>query len=126
MNLKMMGNITVVQHGKRGMKAQSFVWQEVTHTPYEMFSLFSLYHIMNEGCTLHGDTNALVFRRGNNEVNFNIKITNTKGALYCVHFKRTIDAAIIQAITNTETSYNKKMSIKLADDILGHTDNNKP
>ena len=77
---------------------------------------------MTEGWLLTGDrTVGLKLEKDGNEIVFDIKISTTKGVLFCACLKRSM----MNEIGGAASVVTKTMSIKTAHDLLGHHDEEK-
>ena len=115
----------MTQLDKNGQEVQQLVLTDVTVTPEGSYNLFSLTKRMKNGRELFGDSTKLGIRKGDKEVIFDIVINTRMGALFCAYMKRkpkgTDEKALAIADGSAEkTKKGKKISVKLAHDILGH------
>jgi hypothetical protein len=100
---------------KNGQELKEVVLDEVTHLPGAKFNLFSLSKMTRHGgWNLHGDKDALWIEKDGVEIRFDIIIPTTKGALYCMYYKRKNEMAM------SVTDQGAKMDIMKAHDVLGH------
>ena len=93
---------------------------EVTFNPGLNFNLFSATRMMRRGWKMYGTDNAIVLKKGEHEIVFDIVVETAKGAIYACRFMREgCDSDEITAVSTTSAS-GTKMSLKKAHSLLGH------
>jgi hypothetical protein len=127
------GNISGRVCDKNGNVLNDAKITDVTHLPEAKYNLFSITKLQNEGWNLSGDSNAIWLTKGDVEIRFDIKILTPKGVLYAMYHQRHTEIAAPTVVApNQETPTvmavaptPKRMSVKKAHDMLGHTTNEK-
>ena len=122
------GNMQVTQVNKNGREVQELELKDVMLNPQGTYSLFSMKKRMKEGWTLYGDETKSGLRKGSRNVEFDIIIKTSKGALFCAYFKRkevTGEKGLIleskrNKVEESTRSVTKKISVTLAHEVLGH------
>jgi hypothetical protein len=74
----------------------------VAYVPTSKLNLFSLTTMMINNWILGGDENSIWLEKGRSKIIFDIKITTSTGAIYCVYMKRKFE------LTNLSTDKTRK------------------
>jgi hypothetical protein len=69
----------------------------VAYVPNSKFNLFSLTRMMINNWILGGDEKSIWLEKGGNKIFFDIKITTSKGSIYCAYLKRKIELTNVVA-----------------------------
>jgi hypothetical protein len=78
----------------------------VAYVPTSKFNLFSLTRMMINNWILGGDENSIWLEKGRNKIVFDIKITNSTGAIYCAYMKRNFELTNLSTYgTRKEVTY---------------------
>ena len=80
-------------YDKFGTEMGKATIKDVVHTPNSRFNLFSVTKRMQDGWILGGDKESMWLTKGDQKINFDIKISTPKGALFCIYFKRECEVA---------------------------------
>ena len=83
------------------------------------YNLFSISRMLDVGFKMEGDDEAIVLRRGDAEIRFDIKIETKNGALFCAYFKRRIEDDT-EVNAGAAGSAVLEMSVNQAHQRLGH------
>jgi hypothetical protein len=90
----------------------------VAYVPTSKFNLFSLTRMMINNWILRGDENSIWLEKGRKKIVFDIKITTSTGAIYCMYMKRKFE------LTNMSTDGKRKevtYTVLQAHERLGHS-----
>ena len=114
----MPGNKIGKLHGKVfdkfGMEKEKATISEIMYTPNSRFNLFSMTKRMQDGWILGGNKESMWLTKGDQKLIFDIKINTSKGALFCIYFKRDCEMAA------TAKNCGKKISKNLAHELTVH------
>ena len=106
---------------KEGQDVVRVSLKDVVHMPKAKFNLFSISKRLQDGWALGGNAKSLWLTKGNDTINFDIKISTAKGALYCMCLRREVAAVGVESISPNK---GKAISINTAHQIFGHVDEN--
>ena len=79
-------DIPCVHYDKFGNKEKKMVFKNVSYLSNANYNLCSLAKMLQDRWVMVGDEKAIVMRRLEEEIRFDIIVKTTKGALYCGYF----------------------------------------
>ena len=103
---------------KYGNEVQDVTLRKCRYTPNSNFNLLSLTKLLMDGWTMNGNNNAIVMRKGDNEIRFDIVIKTETGAIYAAYIKRRNVPELQGGMVVKEGS---RMSVEKAHDLLMHS-----
>ena len=114
------GNLPVTKINCEGKEEENIVLQDVNVVPTAKYNLFSVTKRTKEGWELQGNKEALVLKKGNKIVKFDIILNSEKGLLYCGYFKRRNTVGERAFVTADGNEKRAPISVSLAHQITGH------
>jgi len=103
---------------KYGNEVQEVTLRKCRYNPNANFNLLSLTKLLMDGWKMTGDNNAIVMRKGDCEIRFDIVIKTETGAIYAAYIKRRNAPELQGGMVVKEGS---RMSVEKAHDLLVHS-----
>ena len=116
-NVNVIGDINGTVCDGSGNKIYKTTLTDVCVCPTAAYNLFSLTKMTAQGWSLNGDKDKISIQKGKAKLVFDIKITTSKGALYCMYLKPDSEIACVGVGKDKPA-----MSVDVAHELLGHTD----
>jgi len=103
---------------KYGNEVQDVTLKKRRYNPKANFNLLSSTKSLMDGWIMTGDQNAIVMKKGNNEIRFDIGIKTKTGAIFAAYIKQRNAPELQGGMIVKEGS---QMCIEKAHDLLGHS-----
>jgi hypothetical protein len=113
------GDLPVVMCNNKGVEVSEASLRDVQVLPTAVFNLFSGTKLLNNGWKLEGDEKAMIYKKGNATVTFDIKVPTSRGVLYAMYMKRKGEVASV-ATEGQNPKKPTRITIEEAHVQLGH------
>jgi len=80
-------NLPGIIWDKHGHEKQHVTFRKYRYNPKASFNLLSLMNLLIDGWAITGDANAIMMRKGNAEIRFDIIIRSERGAIFATYVK---------------------------------------